>query len=185
MARAATCQDAKQRNDKIMSASRANIYEAKEWFKVLQTTPRSQTAVMTLGPRRATGDEPEAHEASNQVLLLIEGELAAEIEGVWSRMKAGDVVVIPPGTKHKFTNPGDVPAVTFSVYSPPEYPSDERADFSGPPTNADVLIRQLAERHGVSEGAARILSEALRAVAADWRNFLIRISAATANGCRA
>ena len=81
---------------------------------------------MTLGPGRATGDEPEAHKASDQVLLLIEGELSAEIDGARSRMKAGDVVVIPPGTKHKFTNPGDEPAVTFSVYSPPEYPPDER-----------------------------------------------------------
>ena len=121
---------ARMRNNEtsIMSTSRANIYEAKDWFKVLQTTARSQTAVMTLGPGRATGDAAEAHEASDQVLLLVEGELAAEIEGVWSRMKAGDVVVIPPGTKHKFTNPGDVPAVTFSVYSPPEYPPDEGAD---------------------------------------------------------
>ena len=109
-----------------MSPRRANIYRAKEWFKVLQTTPRSQTAVMKLGPGQASGDEPEAHEASDQVLLLIEGELATEIAGARSRMKAGDVVVIPPRTKHKFTNRGDVPAVTFSVYSPPEYPPDEK-----------------------------------------------------------
>jgi mannose-6-phosphate isomerase-like protein (cupin superfamily) len=58
--------------------------------------------------------------------LLIEGELAAEIAGARSRMKAGDVIVIPPRTKHKFTNPGDRPAIAFSVYSPPEYSPDER-----------------------------------------------------------
>jgi mannose-6-phosphate isomerase-like protein (cupin superfamily) len=109
-----------------MSTRRANIYRAKEWFKVLQTTPRTQTAVMKLAPGQASGDEPEAHKASDQVLLLIEGELAAEIAGVRSRLKAGDVVVIPPRTKHKFTNPGDIPAVTFSVYSPPEYPPEEK-----------------------------------------------------------
>jgi len=109
-----------------MSTRSANIYQAKEWFKVLQTTPRSQTAVMKLGPGQATGDEPGTHKASDQFLLLIEGELAAEIADARSRMKAGDVVVIPPGTKHKFTNPGEVPAVTFSVYSPPEYPADEK-----------------------------------------------------------
>ena len=81
---------------------------------------------MKLAPGQVSSDEPEAHKASDQVLLLIEGELAAEIAGVRSRMKAGDVVVIPPRSKHKFTNPGDVPAVTFSVYSPPEYPADEK-----------------------------------------------------------
>jgi mannose-6-phosphate isomerase-like protein (cupin superfamily) len=109
-----------------MSLKRANIHQTKEWFKVLQTTPRCQAAVMTLGPGQATGDEPEAHEASDQVLLLVEGELAAEIGGARSRMKAGDIVVIPPRTKHKFTNRGDVPAVTFNVYAPPEYPTDEK-----------------------------------------------------------
>src|SRR5262245_11232283 len=109
-----------------MSKRRTNIYRAKEWFKVLQTTPRTQTAVMKLSPGQATGDEPEAHKRSDQVLLLIEGELSADIAGKRSRMKAGDVIVIPPRTKHKFVNHGDVPAVTFNVYTPPEYPPDEK-----------------------------------------------------------
>ena len=59
-------------------------------------------------------------------MLLIEGELAAEIGGKRSRMKAGDVVVIPPGVKHKFVNRAEHPAITFSVYSPPEYPPGEK-----------------------------------------------------------
>src|SRR5436190_1879122 len=105
-----------------MPAKRANIYRPKEWFKVLQTTKRTQTAVMTLGAGQSTGEKAEAHKSSEQVLLLIEGELAAEIGGKRSRMKAGDVVVIPPRVKHKFTNGGERPAVTFSVYAPPEYP---------------------------------------------------------------
>lgn len=109
-----------------MATRRANLYRAKEWFKVLQTTTRSQTAVMKLGPGQATGEQAEAHRASEQILLLIEGTLTAEIAGKRSRMKAGGVVVIPPRTKHKFTNSGDAPAVTFNVYCPPEYPPDEK-----------------------------------------------------------
>jgi mannose-6-phosphate isomerase-like protein (cupin superfamily) len=85
-----------------MPAKRANIYRAKEWFKVLQTTKRSQTAVMTLSPGQSSGDEPE-----DQVLLLIQGELSAEIGGKRSRMKAGDVVIIQPRVEHRFTNRGD------------------------------------------------------------------------------
>jgi hypothetical protein len=64
-----------------MSTRRANIYRSKDWFKVLQTTSKSQTAVMALGPGKASGGEPGAHEASDQV--------------------------------------------TFSVYSPSEYPPDQ------------------------------------------------------------
>ena len=109
-----------------MPTKRANIYRAKEWFKVLQTTKRSQTAVMTLGPGQSSGDEPEAHASSDQVLLLIDGELSAEIGRKRSRLKAGDVVIIPQRVKHRFTNRGDRRAVTFGVYSPPEYPPDEK-----------------------------------------------------------
>ena len=104
----------------------ANIHRAKEWFKVLQTTKRTQTAVMKLGIGQSTGIDAEAHKASDQVLLLIEGELSAEIGGKHSSMKAGDVVIIPARVKHKFTNNGNEPAVTFNVYSPPEYPDDEK-----------------------------------------------------------
>ena len=104
---------------------RANIYRTKEWFKVLQTGDRSQTAVMKLDAGQSSGDEPEAHKHSDQVLLLIEGELTAIVDGKRSRMKSGDVVVIPHGVKHKFTNSGTAPALTFNVYSPPEYPPGE------------------------------------------------------------
>jgi mannose-6-phosphate isomerase-like protein (cupin superfamily) len=58
---------------------RENIYRTTEWFKVLQTTPRTQTAVMKLGQKQATGRKPEAHEKSDQVILVVEGELSAEI----------------------------------------------------------------------------------------------------------
>lgn len=105
---------------------RANIFKAKEWFEVLQTTKRCQTAVMTLGAGQATGEQAEAHTNSQQILLLIEGELAAEIGCKRSQMKAGDVVVIPPTVRHKFTNRAARRAITFSVYSPPEYPPNEK-----------------------------------------------------------
>jgi mannose-6-phosphate isomerase-like protein (cupin superfamily) len=97
-----------------------------EWFKVLQTTDHTQTAVMRLGPGEASGKQAEAHENSEQILFLTEGELAAEIGAERSRITAGDVVIIPAGVKHKFTNPGRTVAMTFNVYCPPEYPPGEK-----------------------------------------------------------
>jgi mannose-6-phosphate isomerase-like protein (cupin superfamily) len=105
----------------------SNIFRKAKWFEVLKTTTRSQIAVMKLGPGQSTGDEPEDHKNSDQVLLVIEGQLFAEIDGKRSLMKAGDFVIIPPRTKHKFTNRSDRPAITFNVYSPPEYPANTKA----------------------------------------------------------
>ena len=108
-----------------MTAKRSNIFRVKEWFEVLVTTKRTQAAVMKLGVGQSTGDKSEAHEGSEQILLLVEGDLSGEVRGRHHRMKPGDFIVIPPGVKHKFTNGGKIPVVTFNVYSPPEYPPDK------------------------------------------------------------
>ena len=100
----------------------SNIGSATEWFEVLQTTERSQTAMMTLEPGAATGEKAEAHEKSDQVLLMMEGELIGEVGDERPRLKKGDVMVIEAGTKHRFANASEANAVTFNVYSPPVYP---------------------------------------------------------------
>jgi mannose-6-phosphate isomerase-like protein (cupin superfamily) len=98
-----------------------NIDKAKDWFEVLQTSERSQTAMMTLAPGDSTGDKAEAHEKSDQVLLMLDGELTGEVGDEHPTLKKGDVIIIPVGVKHRFTNQATKPAVTFNVYSPPAY----------------------------------------------------------------
>jgi len=100
----------------------ANISSAKDWFEVLQTTERSQTAMMTLEPGAATGEKAEAHDESDQVLLMLDGELIGEVGDERLRLSKGDVIIIKAGIKHRFANASDKVAVTFNVYSPPAYP---------------------------------------------------------------
>jgi len=100
-----------------------NLHAAKEWFEVLQTTDRSQTAVMSLAPGEASGDEKEDHPRSDQVLLVVEGEVTAEIAEERARMRQGDVVIVPAGVKHRFKNESQAVVRTFSVYAPPAYPA--------------------------------------------------------------
>ena len=100
-----------------------NIGDATAWFEVLQTQERSQTAMMTLQPGDATGEKAEAHGKSDQVLLVLDGQLGGEVGNERPSLEKGDVIVIPAGTKHRFVNRGERPAVTFNVYSPPAYPS--------------------------------------------------------------
>lgn len=116
-----------QRKREKKGISVRNIHDASSWFEVLQTNDRSQTAVMTLRSGASTGDHPEAHEDSQQVLFLIEGELLAELNGERQDLKTGDIIVIPPKVRHRFTNTGKKPAMTFNVYCPPEYSPDERS----------------------------------------------------------
>src|SRR5438034_10215495 len=102
-----------------------NIAKARKWFEVLQTSERSQTAMMTLVPGDATGARAEADEKSDQILfLMLDGELTGEVGDQYPNLKKGDVIIVPAGVKHRFVNYAAKPAVTFNVYSPPAYPSD-------------------------------------------------------------
>jgi|SRR6266496_142930 len=100
-----------------------NINEAKDWFEVLQTSRRSQTAMMTLAPGKSAGQKAEAHEDSDQVLLILEGKLIGEVGDEHLSLNQGDVITIPSGVKHRFTNRSRKRVVTFNVYSPPAYPA--------------------------------------------------------------
>jgi mannose-6-phosphate isomerase-like protein (cupin superfamily) len=98
-----------------------NMQEAADWFSVLQTSSKTQTAVMTLEPGRNSGEEAEAHEKSEQVLLVLHGEVLAEVGEEKQTLRHGDVILIPAGVKHKFTNVSGKRCITFNTYSPPEY----------------------------------------------------------------
>ena len=92
-----------------------NIREASDWFQVLQITKRTQTAVMTLKPGKSSGSEPEGHKKSDQVLLVLEGEVEGEMADKTVTLREGDVIVIPAGTRHKFSNRSSADAVTFNA----------------------------------------------------------------------
>jgi len=104
----------------------SNIHDAGHWFEVLQTTRQSQTAVMVLTADHHSSEDLNVHKNSDQVLLLVEGELEAEIGGKKLAMRQGDTCIVPAGTPHRFENKSKLRAVTFNVYSPPEYPSNEK-----------------------------------------------------------
>jgi mannose-6-phosphate isomerase-like protein (cupin superfamily) len=81
---------------------------------------------MTLAPGKSSGPKINEHPKSEQVLLVLEGELLAEIGKEKMTLRKGDVVIVPKKTPHRFTNKAASPAKTFNVYVPPAYDADER-----------------------------------------------------------
>jgi gentisate 1,2-dioxygenase len=90
-----------------------------EFFRVLQQTERSQTAVMTIAPGSDAGP-PEEH-AGDQVLYVVEGEASLRIGSAERRIGPGTLVIIPARTTHHVRNPGPAPLFFLTVYAPPEY----------------------------------------------------------------
>lgn len=83
-----------------------NLRAATDWFSVLQTGKSTQTAMMTLEAGQSSGPRPEAHKQSEQVLLVLQGEVVAEVEGKTKTLKERDVILIPAGAKHKRCSSG-------------------------------------------------------------------------------
>lgn len=98
-----------------------NILETEKSFDVLLTDKRSQVAVMVLEPGDESGPKGNEHASSEQVLLVVSGEVQAEIGEDRDDLKAGDVVIVPMGADHRFVNTGKRRAVTVNVYAPPAY----------------------------------------------------------------
>src|ERR1700683_18933 len=97
----------------------SNIHDVKEWFEILETTERSQSAVMVLTAGGHSFEGMSIHKSSDQILYLVEGELSAEVGDDKRILREGDSCIIPAGTPHRFENQGVYRAVTFNVYSPP------------------------------------------------------------------
>jgi mannose-6-phosphate isomerase-like protein (cupin superfamily) len=90
-----------------------------EFFRVLQQTERSQTAVMTIAPGEDGG--PEEEHAGDQVVYVVEGEALVTIAGKAHCASAGSLVMIPARTRHHVKNPGRTPLFFVTVYAPPAY----------------------------------------------------------------
>jgi len=99
----------------------ASIYGKEEWFQVLASDGRAQIASMRLDVGGMSGEEPGSHPDSDQVLLVVEGEIEAEIGRERRTLRQGDAVIVPAGTPHRFANRGSRAALTFNVYTPPAY----------------------------------------------------------------
>jgi mannose-6-phosphate isomerase-like protein (cupin superfamily) len=88
--------------------------------RVLHTAEHVQLVVMALRPGEDIG--AEVHEHNDQVLTFVEGQVRAEVADETRDVGPGDVVVVPAGTRHNFTNTGESPARLYTLYAPPDHP---------------------------------------------------------------
>ncbi len=90
-----------------------------DFRREVRTAEHSQIVLMTIPPGGEIGDE--VHEGIDQTLVFEEGEAEAVIAGESSTVRAGQVVLVPAGTRHNFINRGSGPLRLWTVYAPPEH----------------------------------------------------------------
>lgn len=65
-----------------------------------------------------------AHRNIEEVILILEGEGEAWVDGERAFFATGDAVLFPANSRHQVRNTGDKPLRTASIFSAPTKPDD-------------------------------------------------------------
>jgi mannose-6-phosphate isomerase-like protein (cupin superfamily) len=102
-------------NENIVARALSN-----RWFReVLATGPHAQVVVMCIPSGGEIGDE--VHDGVDQVLVFVEGQGEAILDGVRSTVGPDRLVLVPAGTRHNFLNTGSTDLRLYTIYTPPEH----------------------------------------------------------------
>jgi mannose-6-phosphate isomerase-like protein (cupin superfamily) len=99
----------------IVKKAKANSY----FREVLATGPHSQVVVMSIPPGGEIGSE--VHPDIDQVLIFVQGEGEAILNGEKSAIGVDRLVHVPAGTRHNFVNTGATDLRLYTIYAPPEH----------------------------------------------------------------
>lgn len=102
-------------NEDIVARTIANTF----FRAVLSTGPHTQVVVMSIPPGGEIGEE--VHEHVDQILVCVQGEGRAVLDGKQSPVKPGHLVHVPAGTRHNLVNAGDADLRLYTIYGPPEH----------------------------------------------------------------
>ena len=102
-------------NEDILARAKRNPF----FREVVSTGPHAQVVVMSIPPAGEIGEE--IHRDVDQVLVFVEGEGVAVLEGQRSPVSPGRLVLVPAGTRHNFVNEGSVDLKLYTVYTAPKH----------------------------------------------------------------
>jgi transcriptional regulator with XRE-family HTH domain len=80
-----------------------------------------EVVVAHFEPGGSTGDEPYTHGDSEELLIVVQGQVHVQLGMEIHEVAAGDSVHYQSSTPHRVSNPGDAAAEVLFVISPPSY----------------------------------------------------------------
>jgi mannose-6-phosphate isomerase-like protein (cupin superfamily) len=86
----------------------------------ITTGAHSQLVAMTVPQGGEIGEE--VHEDTDQVLIFVDGQGEAVLDGERAPVGENSLVFVKAGTRHNFVNTGQGPLRLITIYAPPEHP---------------------------------------------------------------
>jgi mannose-6-phosphate isomerase-like protein (cupin superfamily) len=90
-----------------------------DFRRVLYTGRNLQLVLMALKPGEEIGEE--VHDDRDQFFRVEAGQGEVQIDGVGTRVKADDAIIVPAGARHNIINRGDELLQLYTIYGPPEH----------------------------------------------------------------
>ncbi|MEW5683795.1 MAG: cupin domain-containing protein [Pseudomonadota bacterium] len=91
----------------------------KDFRRVLYTGKHLQLVLMALQPGEEIGEE--VHEDHDQFFRVEKGKGEVWIDGVRTKIKSDDAIIVPAGAKHNVINTGDKSLKLYTLYGPPDH----------------------------------------------------------------
>ena len=102
-------------NIDIIEAARAND----SFRRVLSTGRHAQVVVMSIPPGGEIGEE--VHDGVDQILVFVEGEGVAILDGESSGVGPDHLVHVPAKARHNVINRGAGDLRLYTIYAPPQH----------------------------------------------------------------
>jgi mannose-6-phosphate isomerase-like protein (cupin superfamily) len=97
----------------------AAAWENDAFRRVVQTGEHEQVVVMAIPVGGEIGEE--VHADTDQVLMFVDGQGEAQLDGRSSQVGPNDLVFVRAGVRHNFLNRGDGPLRVITTYAPPAH----------------------------------------------------------------
>lgn len=110
--------------------------------RVLFTGRKSQLVIMNIPPGGEVGEEMHAN--VEQTLYFQSGVAESIIDGKTNPIRAGEIVIVTPGTRHNFRNTGRETLKIFTLYAPPNH-IDGRIHRTKADADADTEDEEFGE----------------------------------------
>jgi len=117
------------------------------WVLGHKVTPYQTTGNYNLvkgeSPAGAQGPPPHIHKKYEEVFFILHGQMEFVLDGRQSTVTAGELVNIPAGCLHTFSNTSDEPCLWLNIHSPKGFQSFFDT-FGVPESEKDAMLQSLA-----------------------------------------
>ena len=95
----------------------SNYKETRPWGTFENLLDTEYCKVKEIVIKKGGRPSYQYHHKRSEAWVVVQGEAVATLDDVETTYKVGEVIIVPVGTKHRLSNPGETPLIIIEVQS--------------------------------------------------------------------